>query len=53
VLENIADVPKLAMPAFEQGKIILFVCTADKLNVTSVQELLLWFWQTKGSLDVR
>jgi hypothetical protein len=29
VLENIPDVPKLVMPAFEQGKIILFKCTRN------------------------
>ena len=35
-------VPKLVTSAFGQGK-----------NLASVQEILLWFWQTKYGLDVR
>jgi hypothetical protein len=31
----------------------LLVWTAVKENLTNVQEMLLWFWQTKGGLDVR
>ena len=31
----------------------LFVCTVAKENLTSVQEILLWFQQTKGGLGMR
>ena len=31
----------------------VFVRTAAKQNSTSIQEILLRFWQTKGSLDAR
>jgi hypothetical protein len=46
-----AKVPKLVMPVFGEGRFVLVYDLQG--NLTSVQEILLWFWQTKGSLDVR
>jgi hypothetical protein len=39
------------MPAFGQRKAVRVYAVA-KENLTSIQEKLLWFWQTKGALDV-
>jgi hypothetical protein len=43
--------PKSLVPCQLLDKENVFVCTAAKENLTSVREILLWFWQTKGSLD--
>jgi hypothetical protein len=44
-------VPKPIVPAFGQGN--LFVCKAATEHLTSIQEICLWFWQTKCGRDVR
>jgi hypothetical protein len=44
-------VSKLVLPAFGQGKFVrLYGC---QRKVDKCQEILLWFWQTKGSLSWR
>ena len=45
-------VAKLVMPVFGQGKCVRCFYVARE-NLTSVQEILLWFWQTKGGLECR
>jgi hypothetical protein len=37
--------------ASQEKLYVHFVCTAAKENLMSVQEILLWFWQTKGGLN--
>lgn len=40
------------MPAFGQGRLARVKKKPAKENLTSKQEILAWFWQTKGGLDV-